>query len=714
MPSIALIVVESMATLRGVWFVPAIDREKTDSRIEIGTRLADLAVYAAILSLSVLQIALVRRLPDFITGDVTYYELARSIIEGRAYGFNGRLETMLPPGFPALLALLSVTVGSSYNVLIRAMPVFAGLGFIASYELLRREVGRGVAAVICIVLMSSGEVFAFSTSLVFSDLPYFFTSSLSLLLVALLEQAGGCRGRAVKSLLLCILLPASIMTRSAGLALLAGLAAWLATSRPTLPGAPASRIRTLLLPLFLGIFVQAVWMWWGHRHEVSEWPIGGYPKSYLSQLLIKSGNQPELGMATLSDVGARVLHNSVERATNVVELLCRRWLAREWSSPPVFGTITLVLVGVTDAIRRRRAFHDWYFLGHEAMYLLWPWEFEERFFLPVIPLTCLYLWRGGQVLVRFARRAPRAFGWGLLPLAVVLGAGSVAWWRSGGGRQASLSLVFWGIAAALAAWAALTERHGVPPRIAAWARRTLRIASMDLGLLQALGIAGIAALVGWGLVDQVRIGEKNVHLDLTQTASYPAIQAATWIRTHSPETAVVMARELDVVYHHSGRRVVWFPPTSDPAVLLQGIRRYKVDLIIVTDGRFAYWRPTDRSCFDRLRPARPEAFHLVHEERSYQIYAVSEDIAGARPGEMPEARSMIGLKKNRLSLAGGLLRRGAAPGLRPESPMTRQGHDRVLGDPAHQAIPRRSVDVERAAVLQDVVIDIAVAGREQR
>jgi len=42
---------------------------------------------------------------------------------------------------------------------------------------------------------------------------------------------------------------------------------------------------------------------------------------------------------------------------------------------------------------------EWYFVGHEAMYLLWPWDLELRFLLPVAPLAGLYAWRGGRRLL---------------------------------------------------------------------------------------------------------------------------------------------------------------------------------------------------------------------------------------------------------------------------------------------------------------------------
>lgn len=582
----------------------------------------------ALAGFGALQLALTQRTADFVRGDVTYYELARSILAGQTYGFNARIETMLPPGFPAMLALLCVTVGCSYGVLIRAMPVFATLAFIVSYDLMRREVGRAVAAGMCFLLISSSEVFDFSTTLVFSDLPYFFASSVVLLLVAQLDERPRASPRSASWWLLCVLVPASVLLRSAGLTLLTGFVVWMAASSFFGRAIAVRRVRVFLPPLLLGLLAQGAWMEWGHRHEVSEWPIGGYPKSYFSQLWLESGNEPEQGRATPGDVIRRVARNAVDRATNVVDLLARRGGPPEWSSPVVLVTIGLVVTGVAASIiHGGGALHDWYYIGHEAMYLLWPWEFEERFFLPVIPLTCLYLWRGGQVLLRLAAARPRAFGRGLLPLALVLGAGSLAWLRRTGDLKAALALAFWSGLVALASWLAWADSLETTGRMAGWSERLRRPLSWmpraNLNPARAFGLVVLVAFVAWGLAEQLTIGQRNLDFDVTRIGSYPSIEAAKWLRTHSPETASVMARDREVVYHYAGRRVVWFPPISDPAVLMDGVRRHVVDLIVVTDGRSHYWRPTDRACFDRLRAAYPDAFTLVHEEAVYRIFSVS-------------------------------------------------------------------------------------------
>src|SRR5262245_66627980 len=64
----------------------------------------DVVVYVLLSVLGLLQLLLSLRSDDFFRGDTTYFELARSLSETGIYGFNSAPETMLPPGFPPIIA----------------------------------------------------------------------------------------------------------------------------------------------------------------------------------------------------------------------------------------------------------------------------------------------------------------------------------------------------------------------------------------------------------------------------------------------------------------------------------------------------------------------------------------------------------------------------------------------------------------------------------
>jgi hypothetical protein len=149
--------------------------------------LADALVWAAILALGSMHYALALRTDDFFTGDTTYFEVARSLLVHGYYGFNSQPETVLPPGFPAIMVILCATLGCRYSVFIHAVVIASTLGFLASYALLRREEGWVPAAAVCLLLMSSPLLFALATRLVLSDLPYLLASMLALLLIKRLD-----------------------------------------------------------------------------------------------------------------------------------------------------------------------------------------------------------------------------------------------------------------------------------------------------------------------------------------------------------------------------------------------------------------------------------------------------------------------------------------------------------------------------------------------
>jgi Dolichyl-phosphate-mannose-protein mannosyltransferase len=590
----------------------------------------DITVYGLILSLAALQLALSQRADDFFTGDTIYFELARSIISEGFYGFNFKPETLLPPGFPLILASLCVTLGCTYAVLIRSIAVFATLGFIASYELLRREEGRTVAAVVCLLLASSPIVFAFSTRMVFSDLPYFFTSISTLLLATRLDRANSSRARVSLWLLCGCLLAGSLLIRSSGIALLMGLFGWLVVSRFAEREVRLKRLRTFVPLLLAGLLVEILWMQWAARNEVLQWPmVGGYPQPYFAQLSMKSGNYPELGAASLSDILPRVAENLADRAVALFVLLTRKdYINPAWFSPAVFSVVLLILLGVGTSIWHGGGdWPVWYFISHEAVYLLWPWDFEMRFFLPVAPLACLYLWRGGKALLGVASRKPRVVGAWSLPLSVLLGvyAGASGW--NSGSLQPILAALFWASVAAVSALIVWGHSYQMPVAIGSFLMPLRIVGQKSLRVLPIVGAVAVAILVGTGIARQVSIGRDNLAFDLTKQPSYPDIVGAKWIQDHTTSAAVVMARQVDVVYHYSRHKVVWFPPSSDAQHLMEGIRKYKVEFVIVNDRQNSYWLPPEHECFGSLSRAYPKAFQVVHQELGLRIYKIITDFA---------------------------------------------------------------------------------------
>ena len=581
--------------------------------------------YVLFIGLGAVQFALVQRRDDFFAGDVTYFELARSIVEKGLYGFDFKPETLLPPGFPAILASLCVSVGCQYLVFSRSMTVFATLGFLLSYELIRHEQGRAVANVSCLLLASSPLVFTVSTRLVLSDLPYFFTSMTTIYLVIRLDNAKTFRVRALLGVLGALFLVGSLLIRSSGIALLTGLAAWLISSF-FLDRKMASRRFNVFIPLLIsGSLVQGGWMVWAARHEVLQWPmVGGYPQSYIKQLEMKNGNFPELGKASLIDIPSRVAQNLNDRVVALTQLLTRKeYINTSWVSPWIVGPVLLIIIGLVSSILPfGGSLAEWYFVSHETMYLLWPWNFEIRFFLPVAPLACFYLWRGGKTVVHLGSKLPLVVGGLTFPLSAFLAIGAAASWRSGD-LEPKLSAIFW-VVAFIGSASMLLFRSSKQASVLASFRQRLGspmwVKTKWVAVPRTVGVVIVAALIIVGIAQQVALGRDNLSFDMTKQSAYGDVAAGRWIAANTASNAIVMARQTSVVYHYSKRKVIWFPPSSDPQILMEGIRKHKVQFIILSERLYSYWLPPESIPFEALSRLYPHDFQLVHDEPLFKIY----------------------------------------------------------------------------------------------
>lgn len=581
----------------------------------------DHLVYSLLIALGALAFVLSCRATDFV-GDAYYFELAKSLLRRGGYEFDFRPQTMVPPGFPFLLALMMTVVGSSYAVLVRSMAVFGTLGLIATYEVLRFEESRWVAAAMCVLLGSSPEVFRFSTRLVFSDLPYLCTSMLLLWVILRMDSIKMRRRRLVPWWVLAAsLVIVSVLMRSTGIALLSGILGWIGASFLQNKAVARRRLRILLPLVIVGLAVQSAWMHWAAGHQFTEWPVPGYQENYLAQLRLKSGNDPELGKATWQDVLLRPVHNADDRAAALMGLLTGKQGAPAWYSPWTLVPLGVGLMGLGYSFwSTGGGLLEWYFVSYEAMFLFWPWDFELRFVLPVVPLAWLYMWRGAALLWRLTRERPRAVGAAVFALSAAGCLSTFLWGWHVEHPSPRSCLAIWGLAAAASGVLSRSSRVDLR-KLSLLLEKAMEIRGRRTTLKRILAAAVVSALVVLGVAKDLKTGWQNIHFDLKADASYPDIEAGEWIGGHSPATAVVMARKEDLVYHYGNRKVVWFPPSTNPKLLMDGIRRYHVQYVVV-DGDDTYWRPPTQACFQALFHAYPGTFRLVHKGPRDTIFAV--------------------------------------------------------------------------------------------
>lgn len=610
----------------------------------------DLIFLALILLFGSVTVYFHQRTTDFWGEDVFYADAARSLLQHGFYGVNGVPETTQPPGLAGLLAMLFSIFGDSYSVAVVAMAVCETLGFLVVYAFLRRRAPNVVAGAICVLLLSSSLYFLFATRQVYACFPYFFTTMLALLSAEECDKASTLRSRITWGTVLAAAVVASLLIATATMALLGALAAAPIATALTDRQLGRKRLVTFLPILILGLAVQGLWM---HRKPAPlEWSLPGYPASYLHQLMVKSGNDPEMGMAKLSDIPGRVDANLRDESSMILQMALGHGVKR--ARALVLIPILLVMIGWCSSVvkSRGREMADWYFAGYQFIYLLWPWVMEGRFLFPIAPLYCFYIWQGGKALVTAAKLKPRIVGvaWSATGLALTIAdvhLSYTAGMQSGSDRLAQLSISLWLASAGCAAWMAYTGRSifamGSSPSLAAGEFKqpggAWRIRSAQL--LRYASYVIVAGLVATGAVAEVHLARQNLkapeliaHPEQTGYETlYTDVEAGIWLRSHTPANAVIMARHWPTVHHYADRKLIWFPPISDPDTLSRGIERHHVDFVVVVKHRYPYYLPDDGYCFERLLRAYPTDFRLILEQPNLRIYTVEKAVAEHRLGQ---------------------------------------------------------------------------------
>jgi len=337
-----------------------------------------------------------------------------------------------------------------------------------------------------------------------------------------------------------------------------------------------------------------------------------------------------MGFATPKDVVLRVGSNLRERALYLGYVLTRQWISPSWTSIGVAGVILLLVLGVSTSLSRDDSrLAALYFIAYESIYLLWPWSFETpRFMLPALPLACLYLAEGVLALQRGARQYPRRFGALFLPVTIVLAffAARHVWrFDTDHGFQDKTSAIFWIIAATLCiqlVWKGELPFAQIRSRVHHVLDKRYRAGEFSFSCGQLLMVLALTCAVVAGVAAEIPMGRENLSSGAAKFKNIEEIRAARWITAHTDPDAVIMSRETALIHHYSGRKVVWFPPISNPDLLMHGIRKHGVKYVVVVDRPFNYYFPPDPVCFDLLYRVYPSAFRLVQIEGQMKIYEV--------------------------------------------------------------------------------------------
>jgi 4-amino-4-deoxy-L-arabinose transferase-like glycosyltransferase len=315
-----------------------------------------------------------------------YAALARNLVEGAGYSYQGVPHIKYPPGYPVLLMPMVAAFGLQY----RALAVFACLCTLGALFAIHRFVAprHGVIAGVCVAgVFGCQSLTVLQSAQLLSDLP--FTAMLFLALDRtdrwLTTERPGVLAPAAWML-------AAIALRLAGLALVPGLClAWLVRRQ--------GRPRAALLAAVLGIvavpvagwFVRAAWVR-AHAEATEE------NLSYEQELVVGSPRrrlQPPVAAGPVAQAVERVVANAPALAGAAGDLLAGRLPGAEpgLRDAARWVLLALLLVALAKSLPRTGV-ADGFLWCYAGVLLLWPWpELMDRFLLPVLPLLVLMLWQ---------------------------------------------------------------------------------------------------------------------------------------------------------------------------------------------------------------------------------------------------------------------------------------------------------------------------------
>jgi hypothetical protein len=236
------------------------------------------------------------------------------------------------------------------------------------------------------------------------------------------------------------------------------------------------------------------------------------------------------------------------------------------------------------------------------------------------------------------------------PVGLLLSVSGTRWlythWNTGYGDLPDELLIpiLWA-SVGCAGWMAYTGQTIGPmdaaSKVGRWVRLPLgRSRIVPLQLLRFGAYVIVIGMLLIGVAVEVRIAREN-HLttslednaEKTGVSDFmpSEVEAGIWLRSHTPPEAVVMARHWPTVHHFAERKLVWFPPLSDPNVLFQGIAKYGVNYVVVVNHPHPYYLPDDEVCFDPLLAAHPGDFRLVFEKLNLRIFRIEMNLHYSSP-----------------------------------------------------------------------------------
>jgi hypothetical protein len=357
-------------------------------------------VWALVAALLTLHVALAwrGRMPGVLTGEdeATYLLLAKEIRHLRyrdVFLTDRPVETMYPPGYPALLALWGDVVGDGFDRLLGLSMAASAAALLLTFLAVRRLWSEPVALLVLAPLAVNPFLVQRAGTLA-SEAPF-----MALTLLALWSVTRGDRAGAVIAGAGGV---AAVMTRSVGAAIVIALVVHWLWGKKTSVIARWASLAAVTLGAWLAWTVLAAGKHVGPSYMV-DFLRGGVPGSSLSGLFVEVGKRIATNVPSYLGITIPYVLPLPTLPGTIVDNLLGTAL-----------TCAGLAVGVVVLWRRWRA-AALYVLATAAVLVVWPWALG-RFVMPLLPLLVLMLLLGVETIVR--RRWPR---WALPAMAGLAG-----------------------------------------------------------------------------------------------------------------------------------------------------------------------------------------------------------------------------------------------------------------------------------------------------
>jgi len=535
-----------------------------------------------------------------------YIGAAKSFLAADGYTFNGRSETLYPPGLSLSIAAIIYAFGDKYIYFSRYVAVCSILCLLFTflYYKLRHLQNR---IIYCIIIACSPVYFKYSTELG-SDIPFMMSSMGFIFFAELINNRKRDLQRKYLLPLAGMFLLFAVASRSIGMALVAAIGATIIHSLYNHRKTSSFRDIDFSFIVFfvMGLSFYVLWSYWSHVNTTPLYD-NEFRESYFRQFWLLDPHQPDMGNETPFFVFVRMLNNIPIQIAHLVEYLTNiDWIEPFWLSPLTIFSVVIIGTGLAIELRRPYPLAGWYTIFYAVIILGWPYNENKRFILADMPIIIILLVQGARQLVRFCQTDFASIKKYVLYLSVFSLTGSLIQLLMANtySKQEIIFMILWCI---------VILTFLFPCRALYVFFLSPRTRSFALPCYMILFIIHSNFLVVTNINDRV-----------SQQMDYPLENISLWLQNNTSPATTIISQSSAPIHYLTGRKTVPLPITGNRNILSSAINNFQPEYLVIDKTKYvqAYYRPTEEERFRILEVLFPGRFRKVYEYKDIAIYHV--------------------------------------------------------------------------------------------